>query len=71
MEYVANTDVLLDVRAEAAREAHRLLLGVAMILGDDAAGGDRVDDLLTALHRGDLKRATDLWPEVRRTIVAS
>jgi hypothetical protein len=71
MEYVANAEAVLSVRTEAAREAHRLLLGVAMILGDEATGGDRVDELLTALQAAALDRAAALWPDVRQTIRSS
>jgi hypothetical protein len=71
MQRVANTEVRFDVRASAAREAHRQLLAVVMILADDVAPDPRINELLAALDGGTVNDAIRLWPPVRSLIVSA
>jgi hypothetical protein len=71
MGRVANDEVRYDVRISSAREAHRLLLGVVMILADDVSPDPKIAELLAALDEGSLERAVGLWPHVRMTILSA
>ena len=70
MEIVANAEIVTEVREAAAREARPALAAVVITLRDDARESPLVSDLLEALLGQDLKRAAEIWPQVRHGIMS-
>jgi hypothetical protein len=70
MEIVANTEIVVDSREGAAREAQTSLAAVVLTLRDDAGDSGRVNDLVKALRLQNLERAVEIWSEVRDSLMS-
>jgi hypothetical protein len=70
MEIVANGNVLLAARQRAAKRARSALTAIVITLHDDSIDAPRVTELVEALRRGELVRATRVWSRISSKLMA-
>lgn len=70
MEIVASPEIVSQAREEVALQARTSLEIIVFTLQDEAVDNHRVDELLEALRLQDLKRAVEIWADVRSSIMA-
>ena len=66
---IRNRDADADVRGQAAFDAHKLIVRTAMILGEHLPGAP-AERAPGGTSGGQYDLAAEIWPDVRKTIVA-